>query len=160
MRTHINRGARLGLFFLLSACGVPWIDNHPTPAPSTTEDRASANTPVARDISPMSGPVTMVMPMERQGAALVLAHAEPVLRLPPTPTVAPIAPLDALRKVRQGEREQRPASVESTEELVRLATAFYRFCHHWPEPDDLMALIAHGLITPGQQASEACPSLD
>jgi hypothetical protein len=41
-----------------------------------------------------------------------------------------------------------------------VAVSLYRFCHHWPEPDDLTDLVARGLVRPGQATSDACASFE
>jgi hypothetical protein len=158
--TLISRNALPGLCLLLSACGTVWHDGIRSFPAATIEHVGSPVIQIPRDAVPMSGPLTTIMPTTRNGAALVLAHTEPVLRLPPPPLGPAVTPLDALRDIEPVAPRPKPASVESTAELAELAAALYRFCHHWPAPDDLTSLIAHGLVTAGQQSSEACPALD
>jgi len=158
--SHPVRNAVVIVILMASACsdGAQWRGDRQAP-PGSASLTASMPPPVSA-AAPLTGPDTAIVAIARHGAAIVAAHPEPVLTQARPHVEAALQPADALRAATATESVAPLMAPASVAELGRVAVSLYRFCHHWPEPDDLTDLVARGLVRPGQATSDACASFE
>ncbi|KAA5608528.1 hypothetical protein [Rhodovastum atsumiense] len=139
------------LCLMAAACAAP----PPTPA--------SALAIVTEGPKTLLGPTTAKVPVTRAGAALLVAHVEPVLRLHPAPATrhAPVRDFpDASANGASDHNGLLLAVSPLSDEVDEIASALRRFCHHWPLADDLTLLVSRRIIAPNDVTSALCKSFD
>ena len=114
------------------------------------------------DAEPMRGPTVAAIPATRRGAALIIAHVEPVLMLYPPPaasggagTVVILSPLRNRSQPLPPLRETDNLQSTGTD-IEEFARALRHYCHHWALADDLNILVDAHIIEPGSDNAAAC----
>jgi hypothetical protein len=157
----------IGISMTLAACGFSphltsddrIVDHEDPPATIEMADLPPPH-PAMSPSRPMHGPSSDLLPLSRQGAAIVPMHPEPVLTFVASAPIDPPTPDVALSLQSAGSDTRSPANPAAQADLAgHLALALYRVCHGRPQSGDLTDLYSHRLIAPGQTSHDACSAL-